>query len=180
MAIYPFLACYRTWPSIAGISSTGILFLLIPLLFISLAFHHITSKTSIATYFSHKQCKNKLVKSCIRTSPPKSLEYKSCIFYTIPQRGPQSSPVPPCTSLPSILVIWREREKCWEPFFSSCCVCLCWGFPNYLPKELCCCQIERERIEQKKTGRERVRERETCMQSLSQPCAPCWLSLQLS
>lgn len=110
MAIYPSLASYRTWPSIAGISSTGILFLLIPLLFISLAFHHITSKTSIATYFSHKQCKNKLVKSCIRTFPPKSLEYKSCIFL---HHSPKRTSKFPCTPLhlPSLHSCNMEGER---------------------------------------------------------------------
>lgn len=43
------------------------------------------------------------------------------------------------------------REESIESLvFSSCCVRLCWVFPNYLPKESYCCQTESEEGERER------------------------------
>lgn len=107
-----------------------------------------------------------------------------------------SSSSPDSQSFAIVMQVGRV-ESIERVAFSSCCVCLCWVFPNYLPKEPYCCQIERGEGKKEHNGREEWEDRikwwkqwtwrelkhrykeETYFKFLVLFCLTWWLSFQL-
>lgn len=78
----------------------------------------------------------------------------------VPAHPLLSSSSPDSQSFAIVMQVGRV-ESIERVAFSSCCVCLCWVFPNYLPKEPYCCQIERGEGKKEHNGREEREDRIT-------------------
>lgn len=76
----------------------------------------------------------------------------------LPAHPLSSSSSPDSQSFAFVMQVGRV-ESIERVAFSSCCVCLCWVFPNYLPKEPYCCQIERGEGKKEHNGREEREDR---------------------